>query len=126
MVGVHPILKRQKRAAAEHSAGGFYFPFSRKICRCQACRLGALNNLWRNASNAMQREMDRERHKTDKASPTKPKKLSARQKELADRLEVALGEQWVNDAGKWIGRIKTDSSKSERVIAEVESAVKEN
>jgi hypothetical protein len=32
----------------------------------------------------------------------------------------------VNDAGRWIGRIKNEFSKAERVIAEVENAEKEN
>lgn len=58
-------------------------------------------------------------------NPTKPNKLLPRQKELADRIESALGVQWVNDAGKWINRIKFASGKCERVIAEVESAAKE-
>ena len=52
-------------------------------------------------------------------------KLPARAIELAKRFEAALGDQWVNDAGKWIGRIKSDPAKSERVIAEVESAARE-
>ena len=57
---------------------------------------------------------------------TTVRKLSNRQKELADRIETALGVQWTNDAGKWINRIKTAPGKSERVIAEVESAAKES
>jgi hypothetical protein len=77
-----------------------------------------------NAGNAMQRQRQKQ---NDKASaPTKANKLSTRQKELADRIEAALGGQWINDAGKWIGRIKSAPGKCERVIAEVESAVKEN
>jgi hypothetical protein len=43
-----------------------------------------------------------------------------------DRIESALGVQWVNDAGKWVNRIKTHFGKTERVTAEVESAVKES
>ena len=58
-------------------------------------------------------------------NPTKPNKLLPRQKELADRIETALGVQWVNDAGKWINRIKILPGKCERVFAEVESAAKE-
>ena len=58
--------------------------------------------------------------------PTKPSKLSAREKELADRIEAALGVQWTNDAGKWIGRVKAAPGKCERVIAEVESAARES
>lgn len=61
-----------------------------------------------------------------KTYSTKASKLNARQKELADRIEAALGNQWTNDAGKWIGRIKSAPGKCERVIAEVESAVRES
>jgi hypothetical protein len=60
-----------------------------------------------------------------KTDPTKASKLSPRQKELANRIESALGVQWVNDAGKWINRIKSAPGRCERVIAEVESAAKE-
>jgi hypothetical protein len=63
---------------------------------------------------------------SNKAYSTKASKLSARQKELADRIEAALGNQWTNDAGKWINRIKLNPGKCERVIAEVENAIKEN
>jgi hypothetical protein len=59
-------------------------------------------------------------------NPTKPSKLSAREKELADYIEAALGVQWTNDAGKWIGRIKSAPGKYERVFAEVENAMKES
>ena len=56
---------------------------------------------------------------------TTARKLSSGQKELADRIEAALGVQWTNDAGKWVNRIKATPGKCERVIAEVESAAKE-
>jgi hypothetical protein len=74
-------------------------------------------------TNLKLRAVERESHK---AFSTKASKLSHRQKELADRIEAALGIEWVNDAGKWIGRIKTATGKCERVIADVESAAKEN
>jgi uncharacterized protein YdaU (DUF1376 family) len=53
------------------------------------------------------------------------KALTGGIKELADRIEKALGLQWVNDAGKWINRIKYETDKARRVVAEVESAIKE-
>jgi hypothetical protein len=65
------------------------------------------------------------KRESDKAFSTKASKLSNRQKELADHIEAALGVEWANDAGKWIGRIKTAPGKCERVIAEVESAARE-
>lgn len=57
---------------------------------------------------------------------TTASKLSAGQWELANRMETALGVQWVNDAGKWVNRIKKHFGKTERVTAEVESALKES
>jgi len=57
--------------------------------------------------------------------PTKPKKLSERQKDIADKFEACLGDEWVNDAGKWIGRIKSDTGKAERVANEVANAQRE-
>ena len=65
------------------------------------------------------------KQESSKAFSTKTSKLSTREKELADRIESALGNQWTNDAGKWIGRIKSAPGKCERVIAEIESAAKE-
>jgi hypothetical protein len=52
-------------------------------------------------------------------------KLAGGQKELADLIQELLGEQWVNDAGKWINRIKEQPRKCERVFAEVGNAIKE-
>lgn len=40
-------------------------------------------------------------------------------------MEEALGEQWVNDAGKWIRRIKSNLEKTHRVICEVRDAKRE-
>lgn len=63
-------------------------------------------------------------------SKSKPKtrnsKLTEAQRELALRFEIVLGHQWPNDAGKWVNRIKSEFNKTERVLAEVESATKEN
>jgi hypothetical protein len=64
--------------------------------------------------------------KNQKALSTKASKLSKAQRELARRIEEALGDEWVNDAGKWINRVKAHPSKTERVIAEVELAAREH
>lgn len=64
------------------------------------------------------------RSTNDKASG-KAKKLSREEKELADEIEGLLGDGWVNDAGKWISRIKTEIEKARRVIAEVGCAAGE-
>ena len=61
---------------------------------------------------------------SDKASD-KAKKLSKRQREIAQRMESALNSRWVNDAGKWICRIRSEFEKTVRVCAEVESAIRE-
>ena len=51
--------------------------------------------------------------------------LSAEQREIATRFETVLNGQWVNDAGKWILRIRGVPAKCQRVVAELESALKE-
>jgi len=62
----------------------------------------------------------------DKASgPTKSTKLSKLQKEMADGLESTLGTEWTNDAGKWIGRVKSNPRKVDRVLAELIIAIRE-
>ena len=55
----------------------------------------------------------------------KDKKLTIAQADLAARMEACLADQWVNDAGKWVDRIKKQFAKVERVTAELESAAKE-
>jgi DNA-binding Lrp family transcriptional regulator len=65
-----------------------------------------------------------------------PRRLSPIQKELADMVEAVLGDEWANDAGKWLNRITggtgdngkptlPDPTKVRRVIAEVELAIRE-
>ena len=51
--------------------------------------------------------------------------LTARQVEVAQFAESVLNGQWVNDAGKWVTRIKVDADKVFRVMADVRSAVVE-
>lgn len=48
--------------------------------------------------------------------------LTPRQYEVAQFGEAVLNGEWVNDAGKWIGRIKVDAEKVFRVMADVKSA----
>lgn len=48
--------------------------------------------------------------------------LTARQIEVAALGESVLNGEWINDAGKWMGRIKTDPEKVWRVMADVKSA----
>ena len=61
---------------------------------------------------------------SDKASD-KAKKLSKRQRELAVKMENLLAAGWVNDAGKWITRIRQNFRKTESVCADLEVAVRE-
>jgi len=87
----------------------------------------------KNAPLPTYKECNEESVKNDKAlsslsvptKPTKATKLSKRQKEIADRVEAALGDEWVNDAGKWINRIKQNTTRARNVIAEVENAIRE-
>ena len=68
-----------------------------------------------------------EQESTKAYSTTKSaKKLSFQQWGIARRIEAALGPEWVNDAGKWINRVKSHRAKCERVIAEVELASRES
>ena len=59
--------------------------------------------------------------------PTKPHAvaLTDAQRRLANGLEDELQEQWPNDAGKWVRRIVSNSSKSSRVLAELTLASRE-
>jgi uncharacterized protein YdaU (DUF1376 family) len=53
-------------------------------------------------------------------------KLTPEQTEVANRLQLMIGEQW-NDANgrKWLKRCKDERHKAERVVAEVEQASRE-
>ncbi|MDE2102238.1 MAG: DUF1376 domain-containing protein [Patescibacteria group bacterium] len=62
-------------------------------------------------------------HKDHKAS-NKP--FSEIQTELTARFHRCLNGQWENDRQKWMGRISRDPQKSERVVAELENAIKES
>jgi hypothetical protein len=48
--------------------------------------------------------------------------LTARQIEVAQFGESVLNGEWVNDAGKWVTRIKQDAEKVFRVMADVKAA----
>jgi uncharacterized protein YdaU (DUF1376 family) len=61
---------------------------------------------------------------SDKASD-KAKKLSGGQRELAVKMENLLADGWVNDAGKWITRIRQNFRKTESVCDDLEVAVRE-
>ena len=61
-------------------------------------------------------------HQDHKASG---KCFTPRQTELTARFHAALNGEWENDRQKWMGRIKNKTEKAERVISEVESAIKE-
>lgn len=59
---------------------------------------------------------------SDKACKPGGGGLTRRQAEVAAFAEEVLNGQWVNDAGKWVGRIKQDAEKVWRVMADVKSA----
>jgi hypothetical protein len=86
---------------------------------------GMTTNLKLNSLKSVNQESAKAFSALSKELATKARKLSPMQKGLADRMEAVLETQWVNDAGKWINRIKEELGKSEHVIAEVENAVRE-
>jgi len=52
-------------------------------------------------------------------------KFSERQTEITARFDKALGVEWENDRQKWMGIIANSPALAERVVAEVENAIKE-
>lgn len=60
------------------------------------------------------------------ASVKNGSKFNEAQTDLTGRIHAALSEGWENDRQKWMGRIKNEFQKSERVISELESAIKES
>ena len=44
---------------------------------------------------------------------------------MALELERVLGDEWVNDAGKWVNRIKSNPNKVVRVFNDVMATMKE-
>lgn len=64
-------------------------------------------------------------NKGEQASTGGGKKLTGDRKALADRLEAALVDQWSNDAGKWVNRIKLNPARVERVFADFDLAKRE-
>lgn len=88
----------------------------------------------RSLSSLSGTDKDDQAIKTDKAIEAlekggpggKTKSLPAGLSALALRVEKCLGPQWVNDAGKWVNRVKSDPCKVDRVIAEVELAIRES
>ena len=73
--------------------------------------------------NTVRQEEKEERRGEE--TTTKLPKLSKAQIGLIKRFESCLNGEWVNDAGKWVNRIKQNQDRSERVISEIENAVKE-
>lgn len=53
------------------------------------------------------------------------KALSDCQTEIAEWLEFMLGDQWRNDAGKWVNRLKVHEDVTLSVAAEVQNAIRE-
>jgi len=82
-------------------------------------------------SRDITRSLESESEYSDKASKplqSDSGKLPAwtpRQLEAARLAEEVLNGEWINDAGKWIGRIKVDADKVFRVMADVKSAIVE-
>jgi hypothetical protein len=73
--------------------------------------------------------LEPEPESSDKASkrlmPVEGGKLTPAAVEALQMAESMLNGEWVNDAGKWVGRAKIDPDKVFRVMADVKSAVVE-
>jgi hypothetical protein len=63
--------------------------------------------------------------KTTKLPASDKSRFTKRQTELTAGFDKALGIQWENDRQKWMGRIKRNPDKSERVLNDLEQAIKE-
>lgn len=53
-------------------------------------------------------------------------KFTLEQLDLTERFHAALNGQWENDRQKWMGRIAREEGRVDRVLREVESAIKES
>lgn len=62
-------------------------------------------------------------HQPQPTTPTT--KLPQSAVELAQRGEILLGDEWINDAGKWVNRIKAKPKLVERVFSELGRALTE-
>ena len=51
--------------------------------------------------------------------------MTAKQKELVEQFDASFAALWENDRQKWMGRIKTNPNKCERVLAEAMNADRE-
>jgi len=101
--------KRQEKHRAKVDIAGAVTPLSRPI----------LQNLESESDNSDKACKDDARPASGGKSKTG---LTPRQIEVAAFGEAVLNGEWVNDAGKWIGRIKTDAEKVFRVMADVKAA----
>ena len=64
--------------------------------------------------------------KTTKLPQSDKSRFTKRQTELTARFDKALGIQWENDRQKWMGRIKRNPDLSERVLCDLEQAIKDD
>jgi DNA-binding Lrp family transcriptional regulator len=53
----------------------------------------------------LEESLEEKPNNTERTCSTKARKLSASEKTLADMAEKILGNEWANDAGKWLNRI---------------------
>ncbi len=78
-------------------------------------------------------EVQRSEKKEDSDKVSKPctegggggKPLRGRETDIARLCEIVLNKQWVNDAGKWVERIRANPEKVWRVMSDVKNAAAE-
>jgi len=104
--------EQTRKRVAEHRSNASVTPYAR--ARASDLRL--------KSESESDTKLKNKSDKGDKALA----KLTEAQGWLAAVFEKALGNQWANDSGKWINRIKANHGKCERVIAEIRSAMIES
>ena len=127
-------IKACKTGEVDEDANGVVTVLNRRMRREHIEREKAANRQERHRDKAIDKKqvtvlsrdilhnLESESEYSDKASkPLKPG-LTGRQAEVAAFAESVLNGEWVNDAGKWVGRIKVDAEKVFRVFADVKAA----
>jgi len=119
----------QKKMLAVHNAVLAKLKTRSESGKLGACKRWSNNELHSDAIHLpmakhsnLNLKRNRKVQRSDKASQV----LSASEKEIAESAEAILGDQWPNDAGKWIKRIRTNPGKCWRLFAEVENAQRED
>lgn len=78
-----------------------------------------------NACNAREPLMEKEKEEGSTKLPKRVKTFNPFQTDLTQRFHAALNSEWENDRQKWMRRIKNNQFKVERVLVDMELAMRE-